>query len=431
MTAVKKIIRRTIAFFNAIKSKIAFYPALLALAGIGLALLMMSIEQSDVSSSMKEFVPQLIIENGDTALTILSVCVGGLISMMVFSFSMVMLLLSQASSNFSPRLLPGLISDKTHQIILGLYLATILYNIFVLFSVEPDENSYSLPGLAILIGITLTLICLCAFIYFIHNISQSIQINNILDDIFDKSVKRLSKIIRDEKETPAENTDAFEDTSNWYSYTAKKCGYLQNISIQNMLKFCKFHETKIYITQPKGFFVQSDATFIKTSKKLEGKSLNALYSYINFSRSELVEDNYILAFKQITEIAVKAMSPGINDPGTAVNSIDYLTELFALGMKKSDNSIYFLDDELYLKIATVDFSELIYTTMASLRTYCKHDPVIVQKLINMLNYLLEQKAYSKKYKECIEREIKLLIDNATNTFESSADIDRIKALDNS
>ena len=176
---MKKIIRRTIAFFNAIKSKIAFYPALLALVGIGLALLMMSIEQSDVSSIMKEFVPQLIIENGDTALTILSVCIGGLISMMVFSFSMVMLLLSQASSNFSPRLLPGLISDKTHQIILGLYLATILYNIFVLFSVEPDENSYSLPGLAILIGITFTLICLCAFIYFIHNISQSIQINNI------------------------------------------------------------------------------------------------------------------------------------------------------------------------------------------------------------------------------------------------------------
>ncbi len=427
---MKKIIKRTIAFFNAIKSKIAFYPALLAVVGIGLALLMMSIEQSDVSSIMKEFVPQLIIENGDTALTILSVCIGGLISMMVFSFSMVMLLLSQASSNFSPRLLPGLISDKTHQIILGLYLATILYNIFVLFSVEPDENSYSLPGLAILIGITFTLICLCAFIYFIHNISQSIQINNILDDIFDKSLKRLSKIIRDEKDTPSKDSDAFEDTSNWYSYSAKKCGYLQNISIQNVLNFCKNHDIKIYITQPKGFFVQSNGHFIKTNEELEEKSLIELYSYINFSRSELVEDNYILAFKQITEIAVKAMSPGINDPGTAVNSIDYLTELFALRLKKSDNSIYFLDNELYLKIATVDFSELIYTTMASLRTYCKHDPVIVQKLLLMLNYLSEQQAYSKKYKECIEREIKLLIDDAKNTFERSADIDRINALDN-
>jgi len=379
---------------------------------------------------MKEFVPQLIIENGDTALTILSVCIGGLISMMVFSFSMVMLLLSQASSNFSPRLLPGLISDKTHQIILGLYLATILYNIFVLFSVEPDENSYSLPGLAILIGITFTLICLCAFIYFIHNISQSIQINNILDDIFDKSLKRLSEIIRDEKDTPSKDIDAFEDTSNWYSYSAKKCGYLQNISIQNVLNFCKNHDIKIYITQPKGFFVQSNGHFIKTNEELEEKSLIELYSYINFSRSELVEDNYILAFKQITEIAVKAMSPGINDPGTAVNSIDYLTELFALRLKKSDNSIYFLDNELYLKIATVDFSELIYTTMASLRTYCKHDPVIVQKLLLMLNYLSEQQAYSKKYKECIEREIKLLIDDAKNTFERSADIDRINALDN-
>src|SRR5690606_41948384 len=89
------------------------------------ALLVMYLEQQCISRKIMDVFPLLLVEDGDTALTVLSACLGGLISLMVFSFSMVMLLLSQASNNYSPRLLPGLISDKRHQLILGIYLATI------------------------------------------------------------------------------------------------------------------------------------------------------------------------------------------------------------------------------------------------------------------------------------------------------------------
>ena len=82
------------------------------------------------------------------------------------------------------------------------------------------------------------------------------------------------------------------------------------------------------------FLFYNTCHLIKSEKELDEQTLNKILSNINFSRGELVEDNYILAFKQITEIAVKAMSPGINDPGTAINAIDYLTELFALRITK-------------------------------------------------------------------------------------------------
>jgi len=415
---MKKVFFRLFDFFNTLESKIAFYPSLLAISGFLFALVMIYLEQLGVSRRVMEFFPKLMVEDGDTALTVLSACLGGLISLMVFSFSMVMLLLSQASNNYSPRLLPGLISDKRHQFILGIFMAAILYNIFTLFSIEPSENKYTLPGLSILLGIVFTILCLVAFIYFIHTISQSIQINNILDNIFKQAQSRLKTLISSEER----DHKSFPDTQNWYEYTAGRSGYFQNIATENILNICDKLGTKIYIRVPKGLFVLENAIFIKSEKQLDEKSLASIVSNISFARGELVEDNYILGFKQITEIAVKAMSPGINDPGTAINALDYLTELFALRMRKQDIGVIANDGKSLLKIAVVSFEELIYHVMAALRTYCSHDPLMVEKLIWMLEYLQEIEPAEDYYGAVIIEKKKTLLEQAKNSFKSERDI---------
>lgn len=418
---MKKLFIRIFDFFNTIESKIAFYPTLFAISGFFVALLMIYLEQQGVSRKIMDIFPLLMVEDGDTALTVLSACLGGLISLMVFSFSMVMLLLSQASNNYSPRLLPGLISDRRHQVILGIYLSTILYNIFTLFSIEPSEDKYTLPGFSVLLGIVFTIVCLVAFIYFIHNISQSIQINNILDTIFEYAEKRLQSLIESEKG----QTKNFPDLANWYEYKAGRSGYFQNISIKNILRICEDEETRIYITIPKGLFVLKNSIFLKSEKQLDEKVVDSIISNISFARGELVEDNYILAFKQITEIAVKAMSPGINDPGTAINAVDYLTDLFALRMQKKDNGIIVHKESATLRMAIVSFKELMYNVMASLRTYCKHDPVMVEKLLWMLNYLQKQPAADDNYQKVIKEEMKTLLEQAKNSFDSEWDVSMI------
>ena len=419
---MKKIFNRIFDFFNTIESKIAFYPTLLAFSGFLIALFMIYLEQQGISRKIMDVFPLLMVEDGDTALTVLSACLGGLISLMVFSFSMVMLLLSQASNNYSPRLLPGLISDKRHQLILGIYLATILYNIFTLFSIEPSEKKYTLPGFSVLLGISFTILCLVAFIYFIHNISQSIQINNILENIFGDAEKRLQKLIKIEEKSKMN----FPDTEKWHEYKTGRSGYFQNISINNIFEICKDEKTKIYITIPKGLFVLRNAVFFKSEKKLDDKVVESLISNISFARGELIEDNYILAFKQITEIAVKAMSPGINDPGTAINAIDYLTDLFALRMQKRDNGIIEKEEKALLKIAIVTFQELIYHVMASLRTYCKHDPIMVEKLLWMLKYLEKQPAAEDNYHAVIKDEMETLMKQAKLACDSEKDVDAIE-----
>lgn len=404
---------------------IAFYPTLLAVLGFIFTYIMIFLEEKGISKYLLDTVPALVINNTATARILLTTFIGGLVSIMVFSFSMVMILLNQASSNFSPRLLPGLISNRRHQIILGFYIATILYCIFILVYIEPNGDKYQLPGFSVLFAILFMVNCLAAFIYFIHSISQEIQINNIMDKIFNISKRRMLYLIDNEKYSD----DDFPDTENWHQYKSEKSGYLQNVSLGNIAKIAKDRETKIDIVVIKGLFISEHNTLFKSEKELDNETIKKITEHFDFSKSELIADNYVLAFKQITEVAIKAMSPGINDPGTALNAIDYLSQLFSLRIKKNDKSQAYIDDIPYVSVATINFKVLIFQVMAELRTYCKHDVIIVEKLLIMLFHLKSIiKDDNKNYLDIVEVEIESLLVDAERAITNTRDIEYIKSI---
>lgn len=421
---MKQLYNKLLKLLHVIKSKIIYYPTVFAVLGIMFAFIIMYFENLGISRYLLDNLPILVVDNGDTALTILSAIITGLISMMVFSFSMVMLLLSQASSNYSPRLLPGLISDKSHQIILGIFLGTILYCIFILFSIQPTGDKYQIPGFSVLLGIVFTVACIYAFIYFIHNISESIQISKILDRVFLTAQTNLTALIEEENKGKV----SFPETTEWKKYYPAECGYLQNISIPNLVEICKHKNVQLHVLPVNGVFVLKGFPLFRASKELDKETVNSIISNFNFSRGELVQDNYVLAFKQITEIILKAMSPGINDPGTALNGIDYLSELFSLRMQKKDRNIIVRDNEAYLRINTVDFEELLYNVMAAIRTYCKHDIILIQKLMLMLQYLKMQPTQGKDLVKCIELEAQTLINDAREALTNRRDLEKVNHL---
>lgn len=423
---MKKYFSKIIKYVLQLESKIAFYPSLLSLIGLLFAFLMYFCESKGISTYLLEHAPVLVVNDTETARSLLTTFIAGLISIMVFSFSLVMILLNQASSNFSPRVLPGLISNRRHQVILGIYNSTLLYCIFTLVSIEPDGNEYQLPGFSVLLAIVLMTVCLGAFIYFIHSISQEIQVNNIMDRIFNTAKFRMQQLIDLEKDI----TNEFPDTSNWKTIQSTSSGYFQDINMNTLKIISEREDIKLEVLPLKGTYILKDLPILKTEQSLNDEVLTEVLATLHFSKSELIEDNYVLAFKQITEIAVKAMSPGINDPGTAINAIDYLTELFALRLQKKDTSlIYNKDNAPMMKINTVDFKDLLFQVMAALRTYGKHDIIIVQKLFFMLTYLHERDDDSHKtYEKAIKQELKNLYDDAVDTIKNPTDLEAIKLL---
>lgn len=409
--------------FHQIRTRIAFYPTIISLAGLLLAFLMIYLEQKNISAYLIDVAPALVIDDTDTAKTILSTLIGGLISLTVFSFSMVMVLLNQASSNFSPRVLPGIISDQKHQIVLGLYIATILYNIFILISIEPTENAYQTPGFSVLLGIILVVVCLAAFIYFIHHISQAIQVGNILTVIHSRTKSEIASIVKEQEM----NTFEFPNHEHWEKYEITETGYFYGVLNDDLLELCKENSMKVIIQLYKGQFILDGTIGFKTEKPLNKELKKKITSTLLFSNEELIGENYIYGFRQISEIGVKAMSPGINDPGTALNTIDYLTSLFLDLMRKADFE-YITDNEKenWTRIKCAKFSEVLFNVMATYRLYCKHDITVMRKLMHMLKTLTNHVINSNQL-EFIETEINELRTDANSNIENKRDLGKLDA----
>ena len=255
------IFTRLRSFFNVVTSSIAFYPTLHAISAIIFGFLMMYAEERGISIFLQKNVPLLVINDIETARGVLNTLIAGGLSMLVFSFSMVMLLLSQAAANYSPRVLPNLISNRRHQTILGTFLAMILYNIITIIGIQPHGDNYQLPGFSVLLGIASAIVALGAFVYFIHSISSSIQINNILKNIFLLSKERLKILVNE-----TEYGNDFPDSSSWKTYESPHSGSIQNISITGLQNFTAENDTKIDILISKGQYVFKGQSLIKSQK---------------------------------------------------------------------------------------------------------------------------------------------------------------------
>lgn len=414
-------------FLARVTGNIAFIPSIVALCGVILAVVMMYIDNSNIDDYLDKYAKWLLIKDPDTARTLLSTFIGGIISLMVFSFSMVMLLLNQASSSYSPRILPGLISNRKHQYVLGFYLAVLVYCIIILLNINSSNDTLQVPSFAVLVGIFLGINVLAAFVYFIHSISQAIQINNITERIYSVAATRLRHIIS--KDETVNDRATFNNTSDWYSYKSIASGHLNDIAFDTLANLAQEKNAKIEMIVAKGEFILKDVPIVKVSKELDEDQQKKLQSCFGFSRSEIVKFNYVLGFKQLTEIALKAMSPGINDPGTAITCIDYLTELFALRLQKKDQSFILGEsNEALVSLNTVNFDKLIYFIFANLRQYCKSDFIMMSKMITALKYLRSLESVDDSYYKAIDLQGTLILNDAKAYIKNDQDLNRLTSL---
>lgn len=422
---ISRLRKHASRIIDPIISSIAFYPTLLGLFITLFAVLVINLENAQTVAFLKKYVPYLVINNAETARVILSTLIGGVISLTVFSFSMVMITLNQASNNFSPRLIPGLISEKKNQLVLGLYLGTVIYNIIVLISILPSGDSYTLNVLSILVGISLGIICLAFFVYFIHNISLSIQIDNILVGIFNDTNKELDHAL--EKQTDESSVIQLED---WHEIKSNDSRYFQKYVTEALLDISEQKNVDLYVTAYPGQFIFKHDTiaYYKGAKddSLEEKVLANLYFDItNNSKSAICE-----GFDYLTEIGLKAMSPGINDPATAHSALDYLSILFDKRLRLSDHRV--LPNDTGSNVVIISrrpFCELFEHCTIQFRTYSKHDTVLMKRILAMMQFLLTAEAINLDYKKTIKEQIKALNSDIENNIKNHTDKNNIRSLE--
>ncbi len=380
------IYRLKVIYYFLIKN-IAFYPVLISAFFIAAAFLILNYEEEQFSKYLHDYVMLFTTTNAETARTILSTIISGILSLTVFSFTLVMLVLNQAASNSSPRLIPGLISTRSHQQILGFYIGTIIYTLIILVNVKPKANF--VPALAILISIGLTIISIGLFVYFIHSISNSIQIGNLAESLYTQTLRQIDEKLKFQKKQKPEN---FEFTEAKI-LNSKKSGFLQSIDKDDLVEIALKNDIVIEVLVPPGMYVVNDTPLLKINKEIkdENEIFDEVLGKVIFNEKEIVALNFIFGFKHLSEVAVKALSPGINDPATAIRVMNYMQELFSKIIFLAGKE-YYRDEKGKLRVIQnqINLRELLFNYFDPLRNYGKKDVQIMLKQIEVIKHLLKQ-----------------------------------------
>jgi uncharacterized membrane protein len=382
MNEFSKWIRKN---YNKITGSIAFYPAIIAFGFLLLSWLMLEFDYSQAGKNFKSFVSWIRLNDASTARSIVSTIVGGIISLTVFSFTMVMILLNQAASQMSNRMLSSMIGNRFQQIILGFYIGTIVYALFLLSSIRDIDSGIYVPALSIYLLLLLTVGDIFLFIYFLHYVTQSVKFETIITRVHKKTLHALNRICTDEY--PQVYTTP--ETKGQIIFMLSS-DYYQGFNERELMKFACEHEGTIQFLHPAGAYLLKGSpllTFYST-KQLKEEGIKKIFTPIDLYNGQPIEQNPYYGYHQLAEVAIKALSPGINDPETAVLSIHALTDLLLYRLNHYIKNV-FKDENNIPRIVTVEwnFEQLFDKCYNPIWNYGKDDLYIQNSLTCMLEQL--------------------------------------------
>lgn len=420
MKALKKFLKST---YGNILHSIAFYPVLISLVFVLFAVTSISSEKIELIANLKSKIPYIFIEDYETARTILATLFGGILSLTVFSFTMVMVVLGQASSNFSPRLLPGLISNKRHQIILGIYIGTLTYVIITLISLGAYGMDSRSLGLSTMMAALFGVLCVGLFVYFIHSISGAIQIHNIITLIYKESDKWLDREYQKQEKAKEGVT---QDTRDWNVISIDRSGYYRGFDHSLLPESFKKQKHYIELTVYTNKHLWAGDTIFKTREVLTDDEKQSLLFCLTIASDRHENESAIDGLIKLMEVSVKALSPGINDPGTAIDSLAKIARLIRkmFGLPPARETELEHPDLLLIE-NQIPAEEVMRTIIQPIRHYSSDDMAVQYELVAALKYIRNSPAITAHYLAAVKQELDLISDSLK---KGPPDIDKQRVL---
>jgi len=369
-------------------------PATMVSLSIMLSLVTIHVDQTAPPTFLQDL-GWLGVDDPDGARTFLSVVAGSMIGTTGVIFSITIAALVQASSQLGPRLLNNFLRDRGNQLVLGTLTATYTYCLFTLKSINNTPTGFFVPNLSIMTSIAMSLLSLGALVYFFHHISASLQADNVItqvgeelshaiERIFPEKMMIVSRKQRIPEETPTPTEDSVEIKS-------RRSGYLQAIDTDTLIGLAQEHGLTMRTELRPGEFTAVDnplATLWPRKPDLGELEEKIEKSFILGDQRLRIQDmEYHL--NQLVEIAIRALSPGINDPFTAMNCIDQIAASLTQLMERSIPTGYNYDDGGTLRLVTkpLTFSDIIEASFNQIRRNGAGDASVNIKLLETIEML--------------------------------------------
>ncbi len=391
---------KVVRWWEGLRSRYWFVPSVMVVAACALAIFMVEVDRR----WGEEFNLPWLTFGPDSARALLTTVAGSMVTVAGVTFSITMVALTLASGQFGPRLMENYTQDRGNQVVLGTFLSAFVYCLLVLRVYSPQEGT-SLPQASLATAFLLALASLAVFIYFVHHAAQTIQAPYLIGEVAEKLERALDRLLQDEEDPRRRGLDsdaslAERARSEGVEVETLESGYLDRVAAGYLEGLAKRHDLVVVCVKKPGQFVVAGTTFLRVLVQGDGGGDGAAGEGGGDVDEELMDDlrdgwplisrpspgTVEFLIFQLVELAVRSLSPGINDPFTATHCIDLLGASLArvaehppLRPVRRDG-----DGNLRVVLPEVILPDLLDTAFNQIRQHGRGDAAVLIRLLERL-----------------------------------------------
>lgn len=346
----------------------------------------------DMELSLGGAVPHFFQADYELTRQIVSSLVAGIITLNAFTLNSILVVLTNFSGQFTPRMLTTFISDKRTQHVMGIFNLVFVFILFSFFLLDQQVTNYyfAIPTMTVLFMLT----AVAAFIYFVNHSVNWMQVPNIMFNMKCESKNQILETLGKDLEPfrTREPNGSPNDLCNKEAITvcAAKSGYIQIVNYKSLVRYAQKNDLIIRFEKRIGEFVL-EGTPLMTYWERGSNHANVerlrQWVYIGAKKTEVQDLEF--GINKLKEIAIKSI--GNDDPDTASNAIFQLTDLLLSISKVTRFTPYLTDqkNDLRVIIKKETFEFYLYSTFSHITIYAQDDPVITNDVLEAVCLLVE------------------------------------------
>jgi len=418
-----------------LRSSFWFMPSMIVLLSVAIAVALIAADFLGSHRWLARW-PHLFGAGPEGARGMMSTIAGSMMTVVGVTFSMILVVLALASSQYTSRILRNFMRSRVTQVVLGVFAGIFTYCLIVLRSIRGGGGeSAFVPSLAVFFGFVLALGGVGTMMFFIHHIATSIQASSIIASVAEETIAAIDRLFPEELgQGPGQEDD--DQTlrppamRKWCAVPASQSGYIQSVNTAALLRLACDRNTIVLMAHGIGDFVVQST--LLASLALEDppdqETIAALQATFSISRHRTVEQDVSFGIRQIVDVALKALSPGINDTTTAVMCVDYLTTILArIAPRQIPPLRRYEDGELRVIANGLSFESLLAESFDQIRSSAKGNVAVMLRMLGAFNTLAGLSA-SPQRRRVLREQVQWIAELAERTVESAHDRTKIYTL---
>jgi uncharacterized membrane protein len=327
----------------------------------------------------------------DDARAILSATIGAVATVLALIFSVSLLVLSMIATLFGPRLLYRFLQDWVAQVTIGLFMGTFVYLCLVFLVTHQDAHSFFIPQISLITSWVLVVGSFSFLVYYSHRVATSIQnpdmVGRIADDVYPSAWSATSKGAHEGSGTPPDDAVILRDAEAGAPIACVKSGYFQAVNHESLVVAAQAAGATIVLHFRQGQFVLRGERLASVCPERLGRDLEpAIERDVVIGRHRTLHQDCEFAIAQIVEIAIRALSPAVNDTFTGVACVDWLGDsILALADKPPpDGNWYDEAGKLRVWVPAVRLERLAKLAFDQIRQASTTTPAVLIRQLEVI-----------------------------------------------